>query len=359
MRKLNIVIIVILSLVLLSYVFYDRYLDNPVDSYTSCYSQEQIDISKLEFCHKEKVLEIKDEYFINLNNKKQLYYYISIKSEPKYWEENNILGIDDNKIVYVNYGEKIGKQYNPLTIAQYALSNFNKYIDTNDKKYKDIFFKQVDYLINNYDIIDNNNIGWAYLFEYKSYDLEKGWYSGLAQGQIISVLVRAYLLSNNSEYLPIINKAMNFMLKELKDNKEGLLRYTPEGNIWIEEYPSKKPSLVLNGFVSSIFGMYDYLIIFPNEEKIKNIYSKSLVSLKNSIAFYDTGSWLLYDRYHKTYINNNYMEFQTNQMLQLYINTNDKFFLEMYEKYSNYSMHDDYLYIIQKLKSKFKQIINN
>ncbi|KAB0613633.1 hypothetical protein F7P66_02860 [Campylobacter hyointestinalis subsp. lawsonii] len=317
------------------------------DSYKTCFARERVDTQKLNFCQKNEILELKDRYFIDINNNKYLYYYIPISKNVYDYKKSDMLGIDDNNIVYVNYKEPIGIQYNPLTIAQYALTNFNKYIDTNDTIYKDNFFNQVDYLVNNYDNIDNSNIGWPYMFEWKYYDLDAGWYSGLAQGQITSVLVRAYLITNNKEYLPIISKAINFMLKEINENEKGLLRYTPEGYVWIEEYPSKKPSLVLNGFVSSIVGLYDYSILFPNDEVRKKIYNQLIVSLKHSINFYDTGDWLLYDRYRINRINNNYMEFQTNQMLQMYINTNDDFFSDLYKKYANYSINN-YEYSIYK-----------
>ncbi len=289
----------------------------------------------------------------------RVYQYITVSSEVEEWEKNKNFGIDSNKIVYVNYGGEIGTQYNPVTIAQYALANLNKYIDTNIPRYRHTFFEQVNYLIRKYDNIDERNIGWPYLFEYKPYNLEKGWYSGLAQGQIISVMVRAYCLTNDEIYLPIIKKAMNFMLQELKEDQTGLLRYTPEGNVWIEEYPTKQPSLVLNGFVSSIFGIYDYLSIFPDVQEFEKIYDDALLSLKKSIHFYDTGKWLRYDRLHKKYVSKSYMEFQANQMLQMYLNTRDDFFLNLYVKYYKYTMSDHFLdNIIRKVKNRLRNFLN-
>lgn len=65
---------------------------------------------------------------------------------------------------------------------------------------------------NNFDVIDEDMVGFPYHFPMASYGLEPIWYSGMAQGQVISVLARAYLLTHDETILPLIKKVNNFML---------------------------------------------------------------------------------------------------------------------------------------------------
>ena len=42
--------------------------------------------------------------------------------------------IDKNGIPMLNYHGNIGLQYNPIAISQYALGNYNLFLDSNNKK---------------------------------------------------------------------------------------------------------------------------------------------------------------------------------------------------------------------------------
>ncbi len=265
--------------------------------------------------------------------------YISMTSGYEEWEQLYI--IDDNGVVCVDYKGDISIQYNPTTIAQYALACYNNYIETGDDAVKDIFLKQVQWLKTHYTVINDNTIGYQYDFPWLSYGLSTGWYSGLAQGQIISVFARAYDLTGDKTLIPLMVKSKNLMLLPVKEG--GLMAHTPEGYIWVEEYPSEKPSLVLNGFVSTVLGLYDYMSFFPEDENTRCFYNHCIDSLKKTIAYYDTGDWLVYDRYQDNHImpvNERYMRFQTKQMEQMYNITSDSFFLELYNKYRDYSINN-------------------
>ena len=215
---------------------------------------------------------------------------------------------DENGVVQVAYSDEIGIQYNPVTIAQYALANYMKYMSTQEDRYKITFLTQVEYLRNNYDVTGEDMIGFPYHFPMPTYGLEPVWYSGMAQGQVISALARAYLLTRDESILPLVKKVNNFMLYPVPEG--GTLTYTPEGNVWIEEYPSKEPSLVLNGFMFSILGLYDYTHLFPDDGEVYQMYCSCLESLKASLKYYDTGSWLKYSRLSDRLCGRNYMDVQ-------------------------------------------------
>ena len=257
--------------------------------------------------------------------------YSLISSDPNAWEH---YPFDEQGIVQVDYGNEIGIQYNAVTIAQYALANYKKYLLTQEDKYITNFLIQIEYLRNNFDVIGEDMAGFPYHFPMPHYGLEPVWYSGMAQGQVVSVLARAYLLTHDKTILPFIKEVNNFMLYPV--SKGGTLTYTLEGNVWIEEYPSKEPSLVLNGFMFSILALYDYTHLFPEVSEVYQIYSSCLKSLKESLKYYDTGSWLKYCRLDDRLCGRNYMDVQVRQMKQLFAITNDSYFDSMATKWESY-----------------------
>ena len=46
---------------------------------------------------------------------------------------------DENGIPILNYHGKIGKQYNPIAVAQYGLGNYNLYLETKKEDHLNIF----------------------------------------------------------------------------------------------------------------------------------------------------------------------------------------------------------------------------
>jgi len=258
--------------------------------------------------------------------------YTLMGGDPQEWEY--LYPFDEQGIVQVEHGEEKSIQYNPVTIAQYALANYEKYLLTQEDKYKTTFLTQVEYLRNKFDVIGEDMVGFPCHFSMPHYGLEPVWYSGMAQGQVISVLARAYLLTHDEAILPLIKKVNNFMLYPVSEG--GTLTYTPEGNVWIEEYPSEEPSLVLNGFVLSVLGLYDYTRLFPEDGEVYQIYSNLLKSLKESLKYYDTGSWLKYCRLDDHLCSRPYMKFQVRQMKQLFAVTNDSYFDSIATKWESY-----------------------
>jgi hypothetical protein len=64
------------------------------------------------------------------------YYHSIIPFDLSTWEFSPF---DQDGIVMVNYGEEIGTQYNPVTVSQYALVNYNLYIHNWDERYREEF----------------------------------------------------------------------------------------------------------------------------------------------------------------------------------------------------------------------------
>lgn len=85
-----------------------------------------------------------------------------------------------------------------------------------------------------------------------TFSLKPPWYSSLAQGEAGSVLIRAAELLGRPELYELADR----MIEPLLEAESPLVALTPEGPV-LEEYPTDPPAHVLNGWITSLFGLYD------------------------------------------------------------------------------------------------------
>lgn len=229
-------------------------------------------------------------------------------------------GYDKSGIPLVmNYkGERI---YFPITISQYALGNYDLHLMTNEKIYYKQFTNSVRWLIDNQDIQG----GWNVL---NSMGCK---YSAMAQGEGVSVLTRAFIEFNDSKYLNAAVKASELMLKPIKNG--GTARYVKD-NLYFEEFAKLKPSLVLNGWIFTIFGLFD-IAKLSDDKNYADMLNITLKTLEGELVNYDCGYWSYYDQcghlaspfYHRLHIA------QLNVLYDLFHIKNFKVISERWESY--------------------------
>jgi len=199
---------------------------------------------------------------------------------------------DDKGIPILDYKGVIGRQYNPIAIAQYGLGFYNRYVKENKEEYLSKFLAQCDWLVDN---LEKNKYGlyvWMHHFDWEYQGILKSpWQSSLAQGSGISALIRAFVLTKNDKYLKSVKLAFVSFRKSVE---EGGISFTDkEENLWFEEYIIKPYSHVLNGFIWSLWGVYDYCLI--TKDKIaKELFDSAVKTLEKNLYRYDIGFWSLY-----------------------------------------------------------------
>lgn len=222
------------------------------------------------------------------------------QGEGRFYSKSEVLGyyndltgkindqtlLDDNGIP-VNIIEGGQKVYFPISIFQYALGLWDLYLETKDEDRKNHFLCLCQWIIE----AQREDGSWNCFgpIGYKRLTV-----SSMGQGEAASVLLRAYRYTGEDKWLEAAKKAITFMLIDVEDGGT-LLR---EGNDFILEeyanaYGDKKS--VLNGWIFSLFGLYDYLKLVQDEH-VREIYCKSLNSLKKNLKHYDNGYWSMYDR---------------------------------------------------------------
>ena len=107
-----------------------------------------------------------------------------------------------------------------------------------------------------------------------------------------------------------------------------------------EEFPTPiKPMAVLNGYIFSLYGLYDLYLLNGNK-KAYNLFFEGVQSLKGLLPYYDIKYWTQYFLYNypKKYLSSfTYHILVTEQLKALYIITDEKLFLQYYRRWNNYS----------------------
>lgn len=191
----------------------------------------------------------------------------------------------DEKSIPMREYKNLGIYYNPAYIAWWAIINLEEYIKNNDEDYLEAFYSSVRWLCENFIETERGFVVWSYNFDWKEGKsiLKAPWFSALSQGLAISVLVRAYLLSEDIKLLELAKKATRIYEVEVKN---GGIKTLEDGYVFYEEYPSYPLARVLDGFIFSLLGLYDYYLV-SKDLKVKRLFEDGYKALTNNIQYWN------------------------------------------------------------------------
>ena len=186
--------------------------------------------------------------------------------------------------------------YFSIGVFQYGLAAYDLYLKTKD----DIYLRKL-LACSDWALEKQQEDGSWISFDFVTPEAP---YSSMAQGEGISMLIRAHIVTQNQTYLNAAEKALDFMLKPISEG--GVCEYQGE-DICFYEY-TNLPA-VLNGWIFSVWGLYDYYK-YTNEEKLKPVLDASVASIKKALPSFDMKYWSKYDAgkcvaspfYHKLHI---------------------------------------------------------
>ena len=133
-------------------------------------------------------------------------------------------------------------------------------------------------------------IAWEYMFKFDG-GLPP-WTSGLSQGTALQVLARAFSRFKQAEYLSAAQQALGiFQIPP----PEGVRVATPAGALYAE-YTYAPGDRILNGFIQSLVGLYDYTSITKDPLGLA-LFEAGDAEARTLVPQYNTGGWSLYDQY--------------------------------------------------------------
>jgi len=241
---------------------------------------------------------------------------------------------DSNGVLLVDYG-RIGLQYNPVFIGNYALANYQEYLNTANTSFKDKFLVQANWFVKNAKPKIDFGV-WEYTFDWpwNAYNVTVPYVSALAQGNGLSVLARAYIMTGNVTYLEVAETAMKSFEYEMN---EGGVRHTDSDGVWYEEIADEGAisGKVLNGFIGSLMRLYEFSF-GVNDAQGFALFGEGMRTLTANIHQFDTGSWSYYDLLSHSLASTDYHKAHISQLKIMYELTGNNTFLEYSNKFESY-----------------------
>jgi hypothetical protein len=133
-------------------------------------------------------------------------------------------------------------------------------------------------------------IAWEYLFHFDGG--APPWTSGLSQGTALEVLARAYKRFKEPADLAAAQQALGIFKTA---PPEGVRVPTPVGALYAE-YTYAPSDRILNGFIQSLVGLYEYTAITKDPLGLQ-LFEAGDAEARALTPHYDTGAWSLYDQY--------------------------------------------------------------
>lgn len=227
--------------------------------------------------------------------------------------------LDEQGIPRLRY-TRLGKElyYNPVYVAIYGLYYYDRWQQNGenayflryyrvypphvleDSRWLELFLATADWLVENQQVRDWGGLKYGvyeYDFPWDIYNLRPPWRSAMAQGLAIQVLVRAWLVTQDSRYLTAARLARNALQVEARDG--GVTYKDTPDSWWYEEYvaPGAKESRVLNGMEHVLIALHEFYVLTGDRESL-SLFRKGMNSLTANIEAYTNRQvqWTNYDR---------------------------------------------------------------
>ncbi len=234
---------------------------------------------------------------------------ISTKFTLKYQDHYHSLAyLDYQKAEKLHFGERSITQ--DLIVGLVYYNELIEYQKLDIKYLVDLALK----LKEKAEFSENGMIFW-FNEPYARFDLKGQYYSGIVQGKAASFFLRCHLLTKEERFK---KWAKNCLISGWKSTDQGgILRKLPNDHLWVEEYPSPKSSMVLNGHLFYIIGLAEYLSL-EEDEILESQFKACLNSVMAWIPNYRQKNGLLYSMYRWNLCNIHYTGIMKYQFAHLY-----------------------------------------
>jgi heparosan-N-sulfate-glucuronate 5-epimerase len=176
----------------------------------------------------------------------------------------------------------------PMMVAQAALGFWERHLG-GEPAAVDRFLALADWLIA-YGERSALGIGWRHQVPVPKYGLAPGWISGMAQGEAISVLLRAHAHTGEARYREAAIGGFGLFTADVRDG--GVMREI-DGALVVEEYPTTTPTAVLNGWIFGLLGLHE-LRVATGEAEVAATFARTRAGLLALLERYDVGWWSRY-----------------------------------------------------------------
>jgi putative cell wall-binding protein len=176
-------------------------------------------------------------------------------------------------------------EYNPVTIAQYGLAYQARWIASHAADDRTTMVQMADWLVDH----QKTDGRWLYTFPFGSQPVP--WWSGMAQGQGTSLLLRTYQATGDDAYLDAARRAFAALARPIA--RAGTIAIDG-GDQWIEEYLPPYSTHTLNGFLFALEGVRE-LSLVTGDAGPTSLYVAGIKTLHDFIPQFASRSWSFYN----------------------------------------------------------------
>ncbi|HNX01971.1 MAG TPA: D-glucuronyl C5-epimerase family protein [Candidatus Cloacimonadota bacterium] len=239
---------------------------------------------------------------------------------------------DSNGVQMFEYGGQL--YYHPVQIAHRIRQAISDYKLTGDAKYLNHAIESAETLRQHAHREDNCiYFPYEFTFSFNYITYQKPFYSGMAQGMLLSVYTRLYYLTKNELYHAVADSILNTM-DDFDNPHRTVFISTNDGltkgpnYYWVDEYPNKFQRFVLNGSIIGAYGLYEHWWVF-GDERSKVLFSREMTTVKANVSLYrNPHNISYYDLLFKV-MDPSYHTLHIQLLKKCYYYTGDKFFSDM------------------------------
>ncbi len=186
-----------------------------------------------------------------------------------------------------------GAHYHPIRIAQFALHRYGEWLHSSSQVARIDFLAQATWLRESQ---QKRGIPGLYRFGFSwdKYGAEPGWWSAMAQGEAISVLLRAEHLAPGNGFGDAAERAAMPFDYEIE---RGGVVWRRGDDVFFEEIANEHAPHVLNGCIFALWGIWE-LRARTGSTWLDPLIEASTATLRRWLDRFDTGWWTLYSLLH-------------------------------------------------------------
>jgi hypothetical protein len=189
-----------------------------------------------------------------------------------------------------SYGAPPG-QYNPIVIAQYGLACVPG-ARAGHEALRQRLRGQADWLVARQEKHGAARGFWVQRFDNPKYPaLRAPWVSALAQGNALSLLLRAAEIFGDETYAGAAHLAFPALCRPVS---AGGVLWESREDLWLEEYPLEPAGHVLNGAVYALWGALDFARVTGREDAWR-LWRAGAATVARHLQAFDTGFWSRYE----------------------------------------------------------------
>lgn len=181
-----------------------------------------------------------------------------------------------------------------VAIAQWGLGAFEHWLVTGEEQWLAAARSACEFFVTTQEREGPLAGGWPHIQSFPhSFELPAGWLSGMAQGEVASLLVRVHGETGEDA---LAEAALAGLGPLRVSSSEGGVLTTLEEGPFFEEYPTDPPSMVLNGGIFAIWGVRDVAVALGDADAAQ-LFESAVDALAAGIDRWDLGYWSRYDLY--------------------------------------------------------------